>query len=80
MYGFVSHLVYLLYVVLRICCCGEKRRKLNASILTLLFVGINLMWLIQFWMLVFMRYSFPGRVCSGDYDKYMDPDDGKKYK
>ena len=79
MYGFISNTIYLCYLIFRALCCSRNTKKLYSNVLTLLNVGLNAMWLIQFWMLVFVRYSFPGRVCSGDFHEYMEKEEKKEY-
>ena len=65
-FGFFSNCIILAYLICRILTKDEKVEKLGVSLMCLNFF-INMMWIVQFIMLVLYRFSHSGEVCSGDY-------------
>ena len=68
-YGFFSNCIILAYLITRIVTKEEKAKEYGISLMCLNFF-INVMWIVQFTMLIIFRFSHSGEVCSGDYEQY----------
>ena len=68
-FGFFSNCVILAYLVCRIMTKEDTTKQFGVTLMCVNFF-INLMWIVQFIMLLSFRFSHQGEVCSGDYQEY----------
>ena len=83
--GLCSNLLICIYIILKVCVAKQKQLDRLVATRTLVVFLINILWVVQFFLLVVFRFSHTGKVCSGDYKKYIldkdaeIPEDSKQY-
>jgi hypothetical protein len=68
----------LIYILRKMCSCCQKADKNHERLNRKLFWDsvIQILWCTHFAVLVYARFSKPGRICSGDYMDMQPMDQG----
>ena len=65
-FGFISNIILLLWILIKLIWSTQIKFSYQVSS-TIFSMLMNTMWMTQFIMLLVIRFSQSGRVCSGDY-------------
>ena len=70
LYGFISNCIITGYLIFKMSLSQNKKEMFGISTV-IASIGVNVMWIVQFTMLLYYRYSHAGKVCSADYAGYI---------
>ena len=70
LYGFISNCIITAFLIFKMFTSKEKKDMFGIS-MVVTSIAVNLMWIVQFTMLLYYRYSHAGKVCSADYAGYI---------